>query len=223
MMFKGFTTDTIDFLWGLKLNNEKSWFEEHKDDFKRHLQTPMKELSSDVFERVTAVCKDYGFIQKLSRIYRDARRVRDGRPYHENMWFSLERPSEEWTSVPVFWFDIGTEYWGYGMGFYQARAETMTKFRARIDRDPKKFEKLAAFLDEQDEFKLEGAEYARKKEAPTEKTALWYNRKSVSLNHMQPNGKELFSPELAGRVADGMLSLMPMYDYFVTLDSDGTL
>ena len=43
-MFTGFTQKTIDFMWGIRLNNNKSWFEEHKDDFKCDFQTPMKQL-----------------------------------------------------------------------------------------------------------------------------------------------------------------------------------
>ena len=31
-MFTGFSDATVDFLWGIRFNNEKPWFEEHKDD-----------------------------------------------------------------------------------------------------------------------------------------------------------------------------------------------
>ena len=219
-MFEGFSQQTIDFMWGLRLNNEKAWFDAHRIEFQRDFQLPMKELGRAVFERITAVHGDYGFIHKVSRIYKDARRLRGQGPYRDNMWFSIERPSEEWTCTPCFWFELAPENWSYGLGYYQARPETMAKLRARIDRDPKKFEKLTAPLETQDEFVLDGPEYARKKEAPTGKTALWYNKKSFSLIHMQSNGDELFSPELADRIAGGMLSLMPLYGYLITLDSD---
>ncbi|MCL2486063.1 MAG: DUF2461 domain-containing protein [Oscillospiraceae bacterium] len=218
--FTGFSMRTIDFMWNLKLNNNKPWFEEHKDEFLREFMEPMKSLGREVFERINSDFGGRGFIHKVSRIYKDARRVRDGEPYRANLWFSVERPSEEWTSTPTFWFDLGPESWSYGLGYYAARAETMAKLRARIDKDPKKFEKLIAPLGKQDEFILDGPEYARKKEAPTEKTAEWYNRKSFSLIHTQNNGDELFSPELAGRIVKGYAFLMPLYDYFTTLDAD---
>lgn len=219
-MFEGFSPHTIEFMWNLRYNNEKPWFDAHKDEFQRDFQLPMKELGRDVFERVTAVYGDHGFIHKLSRIYRDARRVRDGALYRDNLWFSIEHPSEEWTSTPVFWFELAPESWSYGMGYYQARPETMAKLRARIDRDPKAFEKLIAPLDKQDEFVLDGPEYARKKEAPTGKTAAWYNKKSFSLIHKEQNSDELYSPEFATRIVNGMLSLMPFHDYFISLESD---
>ena len=30
-MFQGFSNETIDFMWGIRFNNEKSWFEQHKE------------------------------------------------------------------------------------------------------------------------------------------------------------------------------------------------
>lgn len=95
------------------------------------------------------------------------------------------------------------------MGYYQARASTMVKFRAHLDKSPVRFEKLIAALEEQEKFVLDGDEYARKKEAPTPETATWYNKKSFSLIHHQPNGEALFSPALADRLVNGYQFLMP--------------
>ena len=219
-MFNGFSSRTIDFMWNLRLNNRKEWFEANKETFLQDFQTPMKALGQEVFKQITADYGEHGFIHKVSRIYKDARRIHDGERYRCNMWFSIERPSEEWTSTPVFWFDLSPEAWSYGLGYYQARPITMAKLRARIDRNPKKFEQLIASLEKQDEFVLDGEEYKRKKEAPSPKTSVWYNKKSFSLIHNQQNGEELFSPELADRLITGYKFLMPFYDYFITLDSD---
>ena len=219
-MFNGFSSKTIDFMYNLRLNNRKDWFEANKEIFLQDFQSPMKALGQEVFGKIKAEYGSHGFIHKVSRIYKDARRVRDGEPYRCNMWFSIEKPSEEWTSTPVFWFQLSPETWSYGLGYYQAKPITVAKFRARIDRDPKQFEKLIAPLEKQDEFVLSGDEYKRKKEAPSPKTSPWYNMKSFSLIHEQPNGEELYSPELAERLVSGYKYLMTFYDYFITLDSD---
>jgi len=219
-MFNGFNPQTIDFMWNLRLNNNKTWFEANKEDFKRDFQTPMKLLAAEVYERLSAQHSEHGFVHKVSRIYRDARRVRDGEPYRCNLWFSIEKPSEMWTSTPVFWFDLHPENWSYGLGYYQAKSITMAKFRARLDHNATKFESLVAPLKNQKEFALEGDEYKRKKQAPTTKTDEWYNKKSFSLIHQQQNGDELFSRGLADRIVAGYQFLMPFYDYFITLDLD---
>ena len=67
-MFTGFSPETFDFLWGLRLNNEKSWFEAHKQDYVNFLYEPMKALGQEVF----ASFSHPGLELKVSRIYRDA-------------------------------------------------------------------------------------------------------------------------------------------------------
>jgi len=219
-MFEGFSQKTIDFMWNLRFNNNKTWFEEHKDEFIREFQTPMKALGREVYERISSDFDKYDFVHKVSRIYKDARRVKGGDPYRTNLWFCIERPSEEWTSTPVFWFELAPENWSYGLGYYSALSKTMAKHRARIDNKTKTFEKLIAPLDKQDEFILDGPEYSRKKEAPTVDLTAWYNKKTFALIHDEPINEELFSRDLVDRLIKGYTFLMPFYDYFITLDSD---
>lgn len=213
-MFKGFSQQTIDFMWNIRLNNNKPWFEEHKSEYINDLLTPMKELAQDVFEKISSKYENHGFNFKVSRIYKDARRARGDGRYKENLWFTIEKPSEIWTNTPVFWFELTPENWHYGLGFYHAKPETMAKLRSCIDQNPKEFEKLIKSLEKQNEFVLEGEEYKRKKIPPTEEISVWYNKKSFSLIHFQKNSDELFSPELVSRLVNGYEFLMPFYNYF---------
>ncbi len=40
-MFTGFTDETVDFMWGIRFNNERSWFEAHKEIYLEHFYRPM--------------------------------------------------------------------------------------------------------------------------------------------------------------------------------------
>ena len=218
--FTGFTQATIDFMWGLRLNNNKTWFEEHKHEFVRDFQSPMKVLGEEVFERLATKYNKHGFVYKLARVYKDARRVKDGQPYRANLWFQIEKPSEEWTATPVFWFELSPDDWSYGVGFYAAKAQTMANFRDGIDADAAGFEKLIAPLAKQDEFVLEGEEYARRKMSASDLSIAateWYNKKGFALIHRAPHGDELFSADLPDRLTRGYEFLMPFYEYFVKL------
>ena len=63
---------------------------------------------------------------RVSRIYRDARRLHGRGPYKDNLWLSVEAPSQSvWTSQPTFWFELGPEEWSYGLGYYSATPATM--------------------------------------------------------------------------------------------------
>ncbi|MEG1396038.1 MAG: DUF2461 domain-containing protein [Oscillospiraceae bacterium] len=219
-MFTGFSDKTIDFMYGIRLNNEKPWFEEHKSEYLEHFYNPMRDLADEVYDKIEAHHPDYGFIRKVSRIYRDARRLHGRGPYKENLWFSIQPPSEEWTSKPTFWFELLPDHWTCGLGYYAPKAAVMAKFRARIDENPKKMLSLQKKLAGQTEFVLEGASYARKKPCCTPALEEWYNLKDFSFIHEEKNSAALYSPDLAARLIEGYEFLMPFYDYLITLDSD---
>ena len=135
---------------------KKGWFEAHKEEYLTTFQRPMKALADEVYGAFTDRHPDLDLICKVSRIYRDARRLFGRGPYKDHLWLSLTRPHEEGCAEPVFWFELGPEGYSYGMGFWQAPAVTMAKFRARMDREPKAMEKLARRFQKQDVFVLEG-------------------------------------------------------------------
>ena len=51
-MFQGFTPETFDFLWGIRMNNNRDWFLQHKQQYIDTLYTPMKALGKELFERI---------------------------------------------------------------------------------------------------------------------------------------------------------------------------
>lgn len=220
-MFTGFTDETVDFMWGIRFNNERAWFEAHKEIYLTHFYQPMRELGDELYDYIAAKRPDLGLIRKVTRIYRDVRRLHGRGPYKESLWFSIEQPSEEWTAHPTFWFELMPEGWTCGMGYYMPKPLTMAKLRARIDRDPKPLERLARRL-ERSEFRLEGAEYKRTKGDPGGLLAPWYNRKSIAISRDENCGGLLFQPELAEQVIQGFRFLKPYYEYLFSLAGDPT-
>ena len=220
-MFQGFSQETIDFLWGIRFNNERGWFEAHKQDYQDHLYKPMKELGADVQARLLELYPKSQLNLKISRIYRDARRLFGRGPYKDHLWLSLFRWDEgEDGARPVLWFELTPDEWSYGMGFWCAKPVVMEKHRARIDRNPKPLLRLENKLRKQDQFVLNGPEYARQKTCPEPKLASWYNKKSLSVGRECPLSEELYSPALVDTLVDGFSFLMPYYDYFSTLWAD---
>lgn len=219
-MFQGFTDKTLEFMWNIRFNNEKSWFEAHKDEYKAVLEGPMRELAQEVFSCVADRHRELDLRLHLSRIYRDARRLHGRGPYKDHLWFSLRQESEEWTDKPVFWFELTPESWSYGLGYYSAKALTMEKLRARIDGNPRPLAELAASLALQTEFILEGDEYARTKREPGAILAEWYNKKNFSLIHEEAVSGAVFSSDLSERIKQGFEFLLPFYRYFIALEGD---
>ena len=50
-MFEGFSPETIDFLWGIRFNNNREWFQSHKAEYEKHLYRPMVALAEEVGKR----------------------------------------------------------------------------------------------------------------------------------------------------------------------------
>ena len=220
-MFTGFTDETVEFMWGIRFNNNREWFEAHKETYLQCFYRPMRQLGEEIYQFLREKRPDYDLIYKVTRIYRDARRLRGRGPYKENLWFSVEEPAEEWTAKPTFWFEIGPDGWNYGMGYYLPKPLTMAKLRARVDRDPKTMEKLTRTLENQEEFFLETQDYKRPKgPAPSPVLEPWYRMKGFTICHGDKLTEELFDRRIVERIQKGMEFLLPYYDYFVTLDGD---
>ena len=221
-MFQGFSDRTIDFMWGIRFNNEKSWFEANKETYLRDFYQPMRELNREVWERLNAAAPDLGLFGKVSRIYRDARRLHGRGPYKDHLWFMIGQPKAEAEEVrPTLWFELGPEGWSYGLGYWQPKPVVMAKLRGRITRDPDTMRGLMAKLAEQEEFHLWTDSYKRPKgPAPSEDLAVWFSAKSMMLVHEESLTEELFRPELAGRLKRGLEFLLPFYEYFVSLPGE---
>ncbi len=220
-MFTGFTDETVDFMWGIRFNNERSWFEAHKETYLKSFYQPMRELGEELYEFVREQRPDYGLICKVSRIYRDARRLHGRGPYKESLWFTIEQPGEAWTDRPSFWFELMPDSWSYGMGYWVSKPVTMAKLRARIDRDPATMEELTRRLNGQAEFILDTTDYKKlRSPAPSEILEPWYRAKYFAIGHHEKLTEELFSRDIVERLKKGYTFLLPYYDYFVTLDGD---
>ena len=219
-MFQGFSQESVDFLWGIRFNNDREWFQAHKQEYLDHVDTPLKELGREVAARMAEKYPKHGLELKVSRIYRDARRLHGRGPYKSHMWFVLRRPGDYEGAVPSFYFEISPQCWSVGMGCYDATAMTMAKLRARIDRDPAPVEKLARKLNKHPDFALYGQEYKRPKGDPGPLLSPWYNRRQIGINADFNCEGVLFTPELVDTVMEGFAFLEPFWAYLQTLPGD---
>lgn len=74
-MFNGYSGETLDFMWGIRFNNDRAWFAEHKDTYLRVLYQPTLDLGRAVYDRMLERFPGLDVNLHVSRIYRDARRL----------------------------------------------------------------------------------------------------------------------------------------------------
>ena len=223
-MFSGFSKETADFLWEIKINNNRTWYNEHKEQCKKVLLIPMQELANDIYDAFEKKHPEMELNIHMSRIYRDARRLYGRGPYKDYLWFTLfDASSEHWSGKPSFWFEIASDRWSYGVGCYDERTEMMRKFRKRINANPEPLRELDALLASQKEFVLTGEEYKKQyQDCKYQDLQRWYRKKNFAIDHTQAIGSEITLPDFGDRIINGLLFLVPFYNYFYPIGRDSS-
>ena len=209
-MFEGFSPETVDFLWGIRMNNNREWFLAHKSDYTRYLYEPMKALGQYLFE---PYADRPGVLLKVSRIYRDAR-LHHPQPYKESLWICIRRDVQWWGENPCQYFEITPEGISYGMVFWKPRAASMEAFRRQIAQDPQPFLSLVERTEDVTGIPVTADLYKRSKPCPSEELERFFRWKgNISCIWQEPFGEDVFRPELAQRVRERITMLDPLTEY----------
>ncbi len=213
-MFEGFTPETVDFLWGIRMNNNREWFLEHKQDYVNYLYEPMKALGQELFQ---PFLDKPGNLLKVSRIYRDAR-LHHPVPYKESLWICIRRDVEWWAENPCLFFEIRPEGVSYGLIWWHPKVTMLEALRKKIAGKPKEFLKLVADAEKATGVPVSAELYKRPKEAPEPALVPFYAWKGkISCVADEPAAPEMFGPELGRRAADFLEKLIPLYDYLCSI------
>lgn len=215
-MFCGFSPEAIDFLWGIRLNNNRDWFASHKKAYQKHLYEPMKELSQEVFSGFRDVPNmDY----KLSRIYKDAR-MHPTVPYKESLWLVMRPEGSSWSEQPSLYFEIRPEGYDYGFLLWSPKAIVMERYRNLLASNPEEYPALIRQIERSTGLVLKGEEYARKKPCPDPVLEPYYNRKNILMTAGGQPDDLLFSPELSKAVRETLKKIYPLYEYCLRFSLD---
>jgi uncharacterized protein (TIGR02453 family) len=118
------------FFRGLAAHNDPTWFEDHRDDWLRHVQEPMEALLAEAERR-------YG-PGRILRQHRDLRFTPDKRPYREDTGL---------TAGGVY-LSAGVDGIQAGGGLYTPSRAQLTAARTAIDEHPQAAAALQRELDE---------------------------------------------------------------------------
>ena len=210
-MFEGFSPETIDFLWGIRMNNNRDWFSEHKKDYVNYLYEPMKALGKDLFQ---PFLDRPGNLLKVSRIYRDAR-LHHPLPDKESLWICIRQDVPWWGENPCLYFEIRPEGVSYGFFLWRPKVSTLEDIRKDMAARPREFLELIARTEKATGVPVTAELYKRPKEAPIPALAPYYAWKSnISCAVDEPVSEAMFGPELGKRAGEFLEKLIPLYDYF---------
>ena len=217
-MFQGFSPETVDFLWGIRMNNNRDWFLENKKNYVNYLYEPMKALGQELFR---PFIEKPGNLLKVSRIYRDAR-LHHPLPYKESLWICIRQDVEWWAENPCLYFEIRPEGVSYGFILWHPKTSTLEDMRKAWADRPDEILNLLKETEKATGVPVTADLYKRPKEAPIPELAPLYGWKgNIACVVDEPVSPEIFGPELGKRAADFIEKLIPLYDYFNRFKTGG--
>jgi uncharacterized protein (TIGR02453 family) len=138
--FDGFADKSGAFFKKLAKNQNKAWFDAHKDEFTAGWHEPMAALLVEVKKKIDGAYPDCELGEpKVMRIYRDVRFSKDKSPYktHVSGVVPLKGVGGLGEVPSAFYFHVGATELFMGAGLYMMDPARLARFRAAILDDEK--------------------------------------------------------------------------------------
>jgi uncharacterized protein (TIGR02453 family) len=132
----------LRFLRALSRNNNRKWFEAHKEDYEADVREPalafiqqMERHVQRISPHLTAKPKKVG--GSLMRVYRDVRFSKDKRPYKTNVGIQFRHEKGKDVHAPGLYLHIEPKRLFLGCGMWRPDKEALAAVRQAILDDPK--------------------------------------------------------------------------------------
>lgn len=215
-----FSPKTLDFLFENRLQDSREWFLSHKENYQMFLLEPMKDLVRSLtpvmLEIDDKLTTEPRVDKTICRLRRDTRYSHDKSLYRDTMWIIFKRGKMHGTEVPGIYFEITSDGFNYGCGFYHASAAYMNTMRKLILRDDPAFMKAQKAYLSQNLFQIEGELYKRPHYPQRlEEERQWLERRGISFVAESNDFNLLFSDRLSQKLEKDFLTLAPIYHFLL--------
>ena len=129
--------NTISFLKELKLNNNRDWFNENKDQFKA-IQADVKIFAKELKDSLS-LSDDIEKL-KIFRIYRDLRFSKDKTPFKKNIGMAFHRAKPELRGG--YYLEISADQSFIAVGFWNPNKYDLLRIRKEIEIDGQEFKSI---------------------------------------------------------------------------------
>jgi len=145
--FQGFPRALFRFLQALSENNNRDWFNEHKDSYRADVVDPVLDFIEAMRPRLRKISPHYLVDSRphggsMFRIYRDTRFAKDKRPYKENVGCQFRHEAGKDAHAPGFYVHIANDGIFFGGGVWLPPYEVLGKIRDAIVDKPEEWKKI---------------------------------------------------------------------------------
>ena len=165
--FQGFSKDTVRFFRGLKANNNRDWFESHRELYENAVLAPARAFIVDLGARLRTIVPKIVAAPKVNkslfRLNRDTRFSLDPTPYKTNLGIYFWEGTRPRMECPGFYFQLEPPTITLGGGYYYFADRALSRYRDAAA-DPKlgrEIGRIAAEIQSLDGWELGGSHYKR--------------------------------------------------------------
>ena len=217
--------ESVDFLKTLSKNNNRDWFNEHKDTY-----TKVHDNIVDFADALLAELNKHDNIEtpsgkkSLYRIYKDVRFSKDKTPYNSHWSGGFKRATKQLRGGYYFRIQAGNSF--LAGGFWGPNPNDLQRIREDIDLNYEDWQKLLADKTLTKTFgKLIGEQLssAPRGYAKDHPAIDLLRHKQFILKHPFTD-KEVLGPDFLNKVNDGFKKLRPFFNYMsevLTTDANG--
>jgi len=141
-----FTAKTFKFLSDLEKNNNRDWFNEHKQDYEDLVRTPALDLIEDIEKPLQKFAPQFNAIPNkvggsLMRVYRDVRFSKDKTPYKINIGIQFRHQRGKDVHAPSYYCHLSQAECFIGAGIWRPDGGALKGIREAIDEKPAAWKK----------------------------------------------------------------------------------
>lgn len=196
--FAGFPAAGFQFLARLAENNNKTWFEEHKEAYQRDLLDPSLTFVATIGARLQTIAADIRVDTRtngsgnLMRIYRDTRFSKDKTPYKTAVSGLFWQGNGKKTACPAFGFQIDREGMQLMAGLFAFSKDQLQRYQTAVidDNWGQALVEAIATVTQSGNYELKGQHYKRIPRGydPAHERAEWllFNALYAHLQHNIP-------------------------------------
>lgn len=159
--FPGFPLGMLHFLEELSRNNNRAWFEKHRERYEREVRGPaldfiraMDRPLGRVSPHLTAAPKKVG--GSLMRVHRDTRFSKDKTPYKTNLGVQFRHSAGKNVHAPGVYVHVDTERAFVALGVWRPERDALAGIRAAIDQRPQAWRRAKSGKAFRERFELAG-------------------------------------------------------------------
>ncbi len=156
-----FTQASFDFLKNLDSNNNREWFNDHKQEYEDKVRGPALDFIADIGDDLYDISPHFLAIPKkvggsLMRVYRDVRFGKDKRPFKTNIGIQFRHNLGKDIHAPGFYLHLEPGECFVGVGIWRPDALALGKIRTAISENGQTWLKVTQEKAFKQKFKLSG-------------------------------------------------------------------